>query len=179
MKNNMKHRKHALRKAVTAAVLAGTAFSSFGGVLGTVSSVKADVYNPTISEQDKNELIKLGAGFEEKPDVAALRELLKKFTTESLHGLLVGLDNARTLYEQGEFNLFSGIFKTFDNDNEKDWHHKEFGLNLASVLIQEVRNRLDSKDKLGEIITEKEKKLTKLNDEMDKALKEKKKQRTK
>lgn len=38
MKNNMKHRKHALRKAVTAAVLAGTAFSSFGGVLGTVTS---------------------------------------------------------------------------------------------------------------------------------------------
>ncbi|MCK1197070.1 hypothetical protein MXZ32_08310 [Streptococcus uberis] len=42
MEIKQKHRKHALRKAVTAAVLAGTAFSSLGGFAGAVTTVKAD-----------------------------------------------------------------------------------------------------------------------------------------
>lgn len=42
MEIKQKHGKHALRKAVTAAVLAGTAFSSLGGFAGAVTTVKAD-----------------------------------------------------------------------------------------------------------------------------------------
>lgn len=77
MKNNMKRRKHALRKAVTAAVLAGTAFSSFGGALGTVTSVKAEEYTSVIPDNDRDGLINLAIE-------AKLRDLSRKEKSDVL-----------------------------------------------------------------------------------------------
>ncbi|HEP1278040.1 TPA: hypothetical protein VB481_001462 [Streptococcus pyogenes] len=42
MPKTIKARKHALRKAVTAAVLMGTAVTTVGGALGTTTTVKAE-----------------------------------------------------------------------------------------------------------------------------------------
>ncbi|VTS13486.1 lactoferrin binding protein [Streptococcus pseudoporcinus] len=132
MKNNMKHRKYALRKAVTAAVLAGTAFSSFGGVLGTVSSAKADSgadsYMPRINDDDSSKLIKIAVekkfGKDAKKALEALRTALKEAKTDTLYAFMLGLDNAHDSYRDGGiYKLHSDFIGTFTNDKPEDWAH--------------------------------------------------------
>lgn len=172
MEIKQKHRKHALRKAVTAAVLAGTAFSSLGGFAGAVTTVKADEYNPEMTLGDRDELIEVvrnlvektknGSEDERNMAVSELRSLLSRFSIESIHSLLIGFDSAHPFYGKGYYQTFSELLKSFYNDNDSDWYHKTRGLNLASVLIQEIRNRLDQNEKMAVQIEEKTEKIEKL-----------------
>lgn len=161
MEIKQKHGKHALRKAVTAAVLAGTAFSSLGGFAGAVTTVKADINNPKLGSIETESLMRLSHDFNSRLDVSKLRDEIQGLSTESLHALLVGLDPAHAQYNKGIFELLSRSFSMMENDNVFDWLHND-GLGLASILIQEVRNRLDIKDKLGEKLSEQEEKLKEL-----------------
>ncbi|MCK1245085.1 hypothetical protein MX035_08410 [Streptococcus uberis] len=63
MEIKQKHGKHALRKAVTAAVLAGTAFSSLGGFAGALTTVKAEnrSFIGKMSDEDFEKLIAIVA----------------------------------------------------------------------------------------------------------------------
>lgn len=156
MEIKQKHGKHALRKAVTAAVLAGTAFSSLGGFAGAVTTVKADEIKPNMDAKDREKLISAAVSALGRKDSALseLREVLQGSSTETLHSLLIGLDNGHTLYNKGSFKTFSDFFNTLNNDNENDRYHRR-GLGLASVLIQEIRNRLNRNDEMTKEIVEK------------------------
>lgn len=172
MEIKQKHGKHALRKAVTAAVLAGTAFSSLGGFAGAVTTVKADEYYPRMHDIDNEELIRLSIS--NKHDVTALRELLKSITTESLHALLVGLDTTHISYDHDNFyNRLLHSFGVLSNDNTEDWAHSTRGLSLTSLIVQEVRDRLEKKDKLDEELSNKKEELQKQTEKIEKIIKEK------
>lgn len=176
MEIKQKHGKHALRKAVTAAVLAGTAFSSLGGFAGAVSTVKADELDPRVESIDSEALLRIRREFEKDRDVEKFREELKKVSTESLHAILLGLDNASPSYSEGGgyFGILSNTFGTMPNDNNLDWLHWK-GLSFASILIQEVRDRLNSKDKLSEELILKNDELKELSNKLEKSIKEKEK----
>ncbi|XCY69980.1 hypothetical protein ABG808_07830 [Streptococcus iniae] len=53
MAKQIKARKHALRKMITSAVLAGTAITTIGGAMGSVTTVKADSDRLTLEEKWK------------------------------------------------------------------------------------------------------------------------------
>lgn len=176
MEIKQKHGKHALRKAVTAAVLAGTAFSSLGGFAGAVTTVKAeeftDKYYPKMNKMDEEDLLRLSA--ESKKDVPAIRELLKRMTTESIHALLVGLDSSHISYsEESGFNNLLRKFGSMNNDDPSDWTHYKSGVSLASIIVQEVRSRLNEKDELDEELSNKKEELQKLTEKIEKTIKEK------
>lgn len=156
MEIKQKHGKHALRKAVTAAVLAGTAFSSLGGFAGAVTTVKADDYYPKMDTVDEETLVRLGVEFASNRDgknAQEVRNEIKNLSTESIHALLIGLYPSHDFYNSG-------------------WYSR--GVELASLLIQEVRTRLNAKDKLDDEILNKDEKLKELTEKIDRFIKEKK-----
>lgn len=176
MEIKQKHRKHALRKAVTAAVLAGTAFSSLGGFAGAVTTVKADDYYPKMDTVDEETLVRLGVEFASNRDgknAQEVRNEIKNLSTESIHALLIGLDPSHDFYNSGWYSILREKFSLMDNDNKNDWWHSR-GVELASLLIQEVRTRLNAKDKLDDEILNKDEKLKELTEKIDRFIKEKK-----
>ncbi|MGT2648476.1 LPXTG cell wall anchor domain-containing protein [Streptococcus uberis] len=181
MEIKQKHGKHALRKAVTAAVLAGTAFSSLGGFAGAVTTVradeKADSYMPKINSEDSKKLIEIGVekkyGGDPAKALEKLRTALRESKTDTLYALLLGLDNAHeNVTNGGIYKLYSDLIGTFINDKPEDWAHNHYGLNLASLLIQEINDRLIQNVKLGEEVLEKGEKLKGLADKIEKIIKE-------
>lgn len=172
MAKKIKARKHALRKAVTATVLAGTAFGTMGGAIGTVRTVKADEFRSSLNKgKDYDALINVATSVQNHDPNALnqLREVLKNFSTESLHSLLLGLDNAHLQYKHSQLTSFSNIIGTFNNDNKKDFYHKS--LNLVSLLIQELRSRIISNENRGKLLEEKEVTIKEKQQELDKTKK--------
>lgn len=166
MEIKQKHGKHALRKAVTAAVLAGTAFSSLGGFAGAVTTVKADgIVNgrserPKLTEtKDYDKIISVFASFKSgQAKVADLRRVLKEADLDTLHILLSGLDPADLYYEGGANILYSlaNTLNTFQNDRseDEDFYHRN-GINLITLLIQEITDRIIQNEQRGKEIDEK------------------------
>lgn len=197
MEIKQKHGKHALRKAVTAAVLAGTAFSSLGGFAGAVTTVKAEEYNDVYKNyiDDDNVLINLVKSIREKnlhgkELEEEILNLLKLFSTEKLNLLLLELGNEG--FEAGnniEFSLIKMVVfelsrraKESENLNfelsKKNEELKEKEGELLEVLKEKrhVESELDEKkseiskkeSELSEIETE----LSENNEELTDALKE-------
>ncbi|MFZ2483525.1 MAG: SiM protein, partial [Streptococcus parauberis] len=172
MAKKIKARKHALRKAVTATVLASTALGTMGGAVGTVRTVKADEFRSSLNKgKDYDSLINVATSVQNHDPNALnqLREVLKNFSTESLHSLLLGLDNAHLQYKHSQLTSFSNIIGTFNNDNKKDFYHKN--LNLVSLLIQELRSRIISNENRGKLLEEKEVTIKEKQQELDKTKK--------
>lgn len=176
MEIKQKHRKHALRKAVTAAVLAGTAFSSLGGFAGAVTTVKAEEHKGSSIYDFLVEKIVERGGLEHsehlrfKSDEEILkdiREFLKTISVEELKGLVLDLDNFRATYTFSNLKHYNDNLGSF-RDDSGDFYQN--GLNLISLLIQEVNNRIDQNDERKKIISEKEEKLKEYS-EFEKELK--------
>ncbi|WMB29418.1 hypothetical protein N1495_08965 [Streptococcus didelphis] len=140
MAKKIKARKHALRKAVTAAVLAGTAFSAFGGVVNAnemseklveiVAERKINTYNGRNGDE---EILK------------KLKTLLKELSTQELQELLLGLDQGRLGYPYNDLNTFNQLVGSFRYEGS-DWKQKV--ITFVSLLVQEVQSRVANEAKL-------------------------------
>ncbi|HEP1414116.1 TPA: LPXTG cell wall anchor domain-containing protein [Streptococcus pyogenes] len=111
MPKTIKARKHALRKAVTAAVLMGTAVTTVGGALGTTTTVKADADRvrrggrllPQISEKDRSELSKLITD-------RNLRKMSDEDAVKKLKDILENADEGTILRLSNGFNPSSPTY---------------------------------------------------------------------
>ncbi|MGI1730221.1 hypothetical protein ACRPLV_07640 [Streptococcus uberis] len=131
MEIKQKHRKHALRKAVTAAVLAGTALSSLGGFAGAVTTVKADGVRrlPKINENFSKELIKIigernvnnrhGIRNNDKTTIEKIKELLRNTDKETLFRLSDGFNPSDRNYPDSMLHYFDTKISSLDNGNGK------------------------------------------------------------
>lgn len=162
MEIKQKHGKHALRKAVTAAVLAGTAFSSLGGFAGAVTTIKADELDKSrVSESDRSKFIDLIVdkngmrrnGKTEKDILDGIRDLLKNASIETLSSLLNGLDPAHLTYRNGDFSRYNTYLGSFNNDDAYDYYHGS--LSLATLLVREIKDRIIQNETRKEEIKEK------------------------
>lgn len=158
MEIKQKHRKHALRKAVTAAVLAGTAFSSLGGFTGAVTTVKAD---DTISKEistligliaDKNLGSNYGLGKTPEKVLKEIKEYLSTLSVETLTKLINGFDDGRYDYPNNTLSTLSGFLGTFNSENE----YLRRAISLRGLLVDEITDRINKKRELEEDISEKE-----------------------
>lgn len=160
MEIKQKHGKHALRKAVTAAVLAGTAFSSLGGFAGAVTTVKAEEYeniqNYYINDDEK--LLELfaktleesaGSTYLEKEE--KILQLLKIFPTEKLKSLIP---------ELADLGLTGGI---------KD----EVAIGFLKMVLEEVGRRASENDKVVIELSHKNEELKEKENALLEVLKEK------
>ncbi|MCK1224660.1 LPXTG cell wall anchor domain-containing protein [Streptococcus uberis] len=114
MEIKQKHRKHALRKAVTAAVLAGTAFSSLGGFAGAVTTVKADEYYPRMHDIDNEELTDALGELYKAEETIEEKEASVKDLTEKLE---TSKKNHAELAE--EFEKTKGEYEKELSENDK------------------------------------------------------------
>lgn len=165
----MKHRKHALRKAVTAAVLAGTAFSSFGGVLGTVTSYAKEKDSELIKKELDNlqefvvkkvaekKVAEYGLnGKEEKIEERILEEtkkFLETLSADTLGELVSHMDNGRFGYPYEKLHTYSSVFGTYRNNDKNDW--KQNSLSLISLIIKEIENRVNQNENRKKELLEK------------------------
>ncbi|MCK1209865.1 hypothetical protein MXZ31_08660 [Streptococcus uberis] len=172
MEIKQKHGKHALRKAVTAAVLAGTAFSSLGGFAGAVTTVKAD---DTISKEistligliaDKNLGSNYGLGKTPEKVLKEIKEYLSTLSVETLTKLINGFDDGRYDYPNNTLSTLSGFLGTFNSENE----YLRRAISLRGLLVDEITDRINKKRELEEDISEKEEKLKEYS-EFEKELK--------
>lgn len=174
MEIKQKHRKHALRKAVTAAVLAGTAFSSLGGFAGAVTTVKADEPSFTIKNKEEYEkLINLiaegrlnheyGGRFSSKSEeqiIDELKKLLSEFSVDTLKTLVSGFDEGSIAYPYSVLQSLNTQLSTM-SPQHGDFMHKI--LSLKTLVVGEIYRRIESEKKLSEDINEKEKELKDLD----------------
>lgn len=182
MEIKQKHGKHALRKAVTAAVLAGTAFSSLGGFAGAVTTVKADENRDPriVSGEDRERIISLLAekslqanrlGKSDEEILKELREVLSKASVPTLKVLLNGMDTARQTYGKDEYYRFLQRFGSFRPDNKLDFYHRT--LNLSTLIVEELKNRISNEEKLNKDLVEKKSELEQLKEKEKEILTEK------
>lgn len=170
MEIKQKHGKHALRKAVTAAVLAGTAFSSLGGFAGAVTTVKADNVEKDKIAKDFKDLDQFIV--EKKSDerlhriseteiLEELSKLLSGFSNESLNELISQLDRGRLEYPFTKLEGISRVFGTYNSDFS-NWRQRSIG--LETMIISEVKKRVDENEEKKQIIIEKERELDALKE---------------
>ncbi|CAM4110440.1 hypothetical protein AT575_08075 [Streptococcus penaeicida] len=103
MDKKQKARKHLLRRLITNAALAGTAFSTFGGALATTMEVKADERRlPQIEKEVENGLLKVIVDNKfdrnDERSIATIRELLNNANKDTLFRLLKGFDPSDVTY---------------------------------------------------------------------------------
>lgn len=182
MEIKQKHGKHALRKAVTAAVLAGTAFSSLGGFAGAVSTVKAEEDTLQRKLNEKFQLISLVAEikasqqeqelfkYDEKELLDKLRRLISSFSTSTLNDLVDQLDPG-SVYYNSELKVLNDFYAF--NSDRFDWRRN--GISLISVIVEEIKSRvLSNEDRAKEIkkkteeLKDREEKIKKLSEEKEK-----------
>lgn len=182
MEIKQKHRKHALRKAVTAAVLAGTAFSSLGGFAGAVTTVKAEEDTLQRKLNEKFQLISLVAEikasqqeqelfkYDEKELLDKLRRLISSFSTSTLNDLVDQLDPG-SVYYNSELKVLNDFYAF--NSDRFDWRRN--GISLISVIVEEIKSRvLSNEDRAKEIkkkteeLKDREEKIKKLSEEKEK-----------
>ncbi|MCK1200672.1 hypothetical protein MXZ33_07925 [Streptococcus uberis] len=171
MEIKQKHGKHALRKAVTAAVLAGTAFSSSGGFIGAVKSVKADensIRDMIISYAADRKVNRYTGVDGDQKILDELRVILRKLSVEDLHLLLNKLDTGR--YDYGMLSVYERQLETFTDDTG---NIEQRMITLTSLIIKEVQNRIKEHEERGEALSEKEEELKNKEEQVLKALKEK------
>lgn len=174
MEIKQKHGKHALRKAVTAAVLAGTAFSSLGGFAGAVTTVKADEYSSILNpySEDYEKLSSLVAEIAversfNNDSADKIRKLLQELSTETLNSLLYGMDHYHSEYGNASIDHFDKYLKPFDSEGE---YYRSNGFGLPSLLVEEISRRVNENEKRGRLLSEKEEENRKLLDQFNNTL---------
>lgn len=180
MEIKQKHGKHALRKAVTAAVLAGTAFSSLGGFAGAVTTVKAD----TSTSVEMEELIRLvaekglsdqGRGRKSEEILKELREVLSSLSPETLKKLVTGFDDGRYDYRNSTLNTLANLLRTFRSENG----YIRTAISLRGLLVDEIIKRVEKENEISEelidknqLLKDKDEKIQELSEEKSKVEKE-------
>lgn len=160
MEIKQKHGKHALRKAVTAAVLAGTAFSTFSGLTVFAHERNEELVSSEIKNiQDFIIKKRVEREVDRKSDeviVSEIRDFLKGLSSDTLHKLISHMDEGRYDYPYGELHTYSRVLQPFRNDNG-DW--RQNSLSLVSLVIEEIQNRIVQNERRGKEISEKEAKI--------------------
>ncbi|VHA76893.1 LPXTG cell wall anchor domain-containing protein [Streptococcus pyogenes] len=145
MPKTIKARKHALRKAVTAAVLMGTAVTTVGGALGTTTTVKANTVNrsrgllPRISEKDRLELSKLIVEVSQrkrndKEIIKKIYEFFDQADEATLLRLSRGFDSTISTYGQDILTKYSQkIYGLRDGRTSQD---------LRTLLVKHLQKTL-------------------------------------
>ncbi|VHF65004.1 antiphagocytic cell surface-anchored fibrinogen-and IgG Fc-binding protein SzM [Streptococcus pyogenes] len=145
MPKTIKARKHALRKAVTAAVLMGTAVTTVGGALGTTTTVKANTVNrsrgllPQISKKDREELSKLIVEVSrrqgnDKEIIKKIYEFFDQADEETLLRLSRGFDSTISTYGQDILTKYSQkIYGLRDGRTSQD---------LRTLLVKHLQKTL-------------------------------------
>ncbi|HER1600904.1 TPA: hypothetical protein VJK55_001403 [Streptococcus pyogenes] len=143
MPKTIKARKHALRKAVTAAVLMGTAVTTVGGALGTTTTVKAEegkLRDFIIGKAAERRL-----NYNDEKILSDVKEYLKTLPFTDIQSLLLDLDNART--SLNKLRVLETGLGTFRNENKKDIYRN--GWTLTSLLIREAQRRISEEQRLS------------------------------
>lgn len=169
MEIKQKHGKHALRKAVTAAVLAGTAFSSLGGFAGAVTTVKADeekVSDFIFDISNKRNLNKLRNNNGDKELLAEIREKLNDMSVEDLQRLLRFFDPEDLNHDL--LPIYNKMIEKFEEDGTE-------GVSLAfsTLVVNEIQKRIREHEELGKKILEKTSELEQMRGAEEKVKKEK------
>lgn len=167
MEIKQKHGKHALRKAVTAAVLAGTAFSSLGGFAGAVTTVKADEL-PRVEEKVLQGLFEIigrhriddtyHRSHDYKKDVETIRELLENANVNSLIKLLNGFDQLRPTYAT------SNTLHHLNNNIGMLQDGKKY-TSFTTLLIEAIQQKIKENEQRGKKLLEKESELEQVKDD--------------
>lgn len=176
MEIKQKHRKHALRKAVTAAVLAGTAFSSLGGFAGAVTTVKADeeALRSFIVDKATDRIISRYNIEKDREILKEIREYLGEMPFSDIQKLLLNLDSFR--FDVNNLRVLEKNLRAFHNDSNDIY---QSGLSLTSLLLQEVNNRIKQNDDRKEEIIKKDAELEQVKDKAQNLEKEKQNVETK
>lgn len=157
MEIKQKHGKHALRKAVTAAVLAGTAFSSLGGlsvfahekdkelVKKELKSIQEFVVNKAAERKIRTK--------SEEEILSEIKDFLSTLSSDTLEDLISQMDNGRLGYPHGKLHTYSGVLGTYRNNDRSDW--RQNSISLISLVLKEIQNRIAENAKRGEELLEK------------------------
>ncbi|WP_259463206.1 hypothetical protein [Streptococcus iniae] len=155
MAKQIKARKHALRKMITSAVLAGTAITTIGGAMGSVTTVKADSDRLTLEEK---------------------MEALRKVVTREV---LIGYANNNPRF--GFWMSLQQLEKEIDKTQRLTWENKRMEetlkskverINEAGVLLSKKQKDLNEAEAKITDLNSKQTDLTNQKEQVEKELKD-------